>query len=339
MNEYKFHSRRLDSLLVGDHCEVLAVVLQRLEKDCPEKIENQACRILQGILSEKINQREWNILIGFLAEHTESGDQERFDWLFRTILKPLRTAKNRTSLECCVDLWPKLSLPKQILVWPHVVNELLLSGMDNQKPDMFFSATGIASHQPLEIMQNCREKLEQLEVWRENKLAEMVFRTSYIYSYPLFSFLLTTSIRDQLAEKIITQLKEEPQDQFMEVVSPFIRPYREEHILFVKNYLAHSRQEELSGMLKSTGGRILLNGLEDMSDLTKKKPWVVKAIAGMADYRVEGTRDMLERIRSEKHIGLLPAWPKECRKAAEGSLQHLMKIDMRLEKESAKYNR
>jgi len=338
VNEYKIPGRRIEPMFAHDNRELLSVLLQRLACDCSENIEQRGGRLIQSLLQGKVFLGEWESLLGFLEDFTGQGDVERCNWLFPQILQGLRAKKKGNSLELCVDLWPKLSVKKQLLVWPHVVHELLLVGADNQLQDTFFSATGIASHQPLVVMQGCQNMLEGMPVWRDRTLAETVFRASYIYSYPLFSFLLSTSIRDSLAEKVIAQLKDEPQDEFIAAVVPFLRSTRHEHVSFVQNYLRYAIQDDFPPVVKSAAGRIIVYGLQELSDLNKKKPWVVDAILKMAELRVEDTRDMLEKIRSDKRIGLLPLWPKECRRAAEIALQQLIKVDMRLKNESVKYS-
>lgn len=154
-------------------------------------------------------------------------------------------------------------------------------------------------------------------------MAPSFFCPKYIFSYRLFAFLFGTSIGDIIAEKVVSGLLLEPQDKLFSAVGPVLEITNVSHFNFVQSYLTQAHLEEPPLTLKMAAGQIILEYLQNISEEEKEFPWLPKTIATMAGLYVKDMEIMLYKIVKDRKTGILPTWPKNCRKAAGDVLKAL----------------
>lgn len=312
----------LERITSVDRSENISIILQMYGLTEDGKLTDSCERMLATFVNGLRTVQERIVLIEGMKNFAEGGDEDRFGRVLRLVLTSCREDNNLTSFVFLKEMWHKMPNTLHIAVWPFVVNELLFVGMGEQK-ESFHEVTGIASHMPLEAMRSLRSQLEELDAFREQKVASDIFHPSSLCSYRLFSFLLETSLGGIVAEKVVAELQKAPQDQFIAVIAPILQSSVPRHLQFLHSYLAQIRHDSPPLALRMAAGQIILQFFENITEEQKKLPWLAGTIDVMADLQVKGTKEILDRIANERRMGLLPAWPKQCRQAAEGALNKI----------------
>ncbi|TKB07952.1 hypothetical protein [Desulforhopalus sp. IMCC35007] len=315
----------LGQLTAADRSEQLSIFLQLLVTCKDKELLGQIFENIKRIIVTDLTERERDVLIAGIKHLADFGSIELFCRGFNIVIRSLRESQTGRSLDFIVEFWAKMPHATHLLLWPFVVNELVVVGME-EKRQSFFEVLEIASHMHSDGMKSMKLQLEELDGFKNTPLADIYFRTSYIYSYPLFAFLLETSLGDQVALHVLESLKKDPQDQLMQAVAPILDLTKTHHLEFLCNYLMQAHQKEPPLALKMAGGEIILQYLQNITEEEKKNDFLATTIIATSSFYSKGMKDMLEFIVKDKKAVVIPAWPKNCRKAAETALKSLKRI-------------
>ncbi len=313
----------LEKMSFTDRSQELSIVLQLLNTREESKVLARCKNILQTTLSSQMTSREWGIVFYGMLHIAESKNIEQFRDIVEMVMETLRDAEDVNSKVFIITFWKKVPRNMHVLLWPFVVNELLFFGME-QDLNTFYELTRVASHMPADVMRQLWPQLEVMAVYKDKKVAPAFFRPSFIDSYQFFSILLDMPIGEIIAPRILTALKEAPQDDFFKAVGPVLQPSNLEHLLFLRLYLNHAPFKEVPLALKMGAGNIILEFLENILNEQREEAWLPRTIEATAAMPVKGIKAMLVRVVEERKMKVVPVWPKNCRKAAENAL-HLLK--------------
>ena len=285
-----------------DCSEEMSIIFQMILPDQRKELYEKLEHGLQTTLASKLTTRGKDVLVGGIMHFANLGDFAFFRHLLTTILHTLRDSEHLYSLDFIGDLFNKMPHARHALLWPFLVNELLYVGIGERREE-FLEATEIASHMHAGGMKSLSSQLEELDAFKEIKVAENFFIPSAICSYQLFAFLLETSLRDIIFENIIPALQSEPQDPLFRAVGPILEIMVPSHLEFVHSYLSLAHLKEPPLALKMAGGKVILDYLQNISEENKELPWLTKTIDATAGLYVKGLRTMLKKIVKEKKNG------------------------------------
>ncbi|EKD34178.1 MAG: hypothetical protein ACD_75C02437G0002 [uncultured bacterium] len=322
VDDNKMPIAALEKITSADQSEIISVILQMLGSTENRKSIDSCERMLAAFVNGLMTAEERMVLIGGMRNFAEGEDEDRFRGVLKLVLTSCRETQSLLSFTFLKEMWSKMPYNLHGAVWPFVVNELLIVGMGESK-ERFYEVTEIASHMQLGAMRCLRSQLEELDAFREQKVAPVVFCPAWIRSYRLFAFLLETSLAGIIAEKVVAELQNAPPEQFIAVIAPILQISVPDHLQFLHSYLAEVRHDSPPLALKMAAGQIILQFLENITEEQKKLPWLAKTIDAMAGLQVRGTKEILDRIANERRMGLLPAWPKQCRQAATTALDKI----------------
>jgi hypothetical protein len=317
----------LGQLTAADRSEPLSIYLQLVVTCKNKELLRSILENIQKIAATDLAERERDVLISGIKFLADFGSIELFSSSFKMIITTLRDSQTGRSLSFIVEFWAKMPHSSHMLLWPFVVNELLVVGME-EKRDNFFEVLEIASHMHSDGMKSMRPQLEEMDGFNQTPLADICFRSSCIYSYRLYAFLFETSVGDQLAAKVLEAFQKEPQDKLMEAVAPLLELDKTHHLEFVYNYLLQAHQKEPPLSLRMAGGEIILEYLQNITDESRNSDFLETTILATSSFYTKGIKDMLEQIVKEKKAVVIPLWPKKCRKAAENALFSLKRVSV-----------
>ncbi len=305
-----------------DRSQELSILLQLLNTSEESKVLERCRKNLQTTLSSQMTSQEWGIVFSGMQHLAESKNIEQFKDIVEMVMETLRDGQDVNSKVFIITFWKKVPRNMHVLLWPFVVNELLFFGME-QDLNTFYELTKVASYMPADVMRQLWPQLEAMAVYKEKKVAPAFFRPSFVDSYQFFSILLDMPIGEIIAPRILSALKEAPQDDFFKVVGPVLQPSNLEHLLFLRLYLNHAPFKEVPLVLKMGAGKIILEFLENIVTEQRDESWLPTTIEATVSFPVKGIKEMLVRIVEERKMKVVPVWPKSCRKAAENVLQLL----------------
>ena len=320
--ENKIPLKILEQITSVDSSEELSIILQLISPDLDEHVVETLEQKLKAILISRLNDRGKNVLTEGIVHFSGSRDGVYFRYLLSMVLGTLRDSENLNSLEFIVQLWSKISSTMHVLLWPFVVNELLVSGM-GESEEIFYKATEIASSLHADRMRKLIFQLEDMDAFQKKTVALTVFNPTYIFSYKLFDFLFETSVENIVVEIVFSGLQEKPQDLLFEAVGPLLEMSKPSHFAFVRSYLTQAHLKEPPLALKMAAGQLILDFLQNITEEQKELPWLNKTIEATSKLYVKGMRVMLHKIVKDRKMGVIPTWPKSCRIAAEVALKSL----------------
>lgn len=314
----------LEQIISVDRSEELAILLQLLGPEKNVVVLKIIYKKILGILLKPLTPREQKILIAGIKSFADAEKFNQSKKLLTVVLSAMRAAEKMDSLLFVVKLWTKMPYNMHMMLWPYVLNELLMVGTDGDV-EAFQEATEIASHMHESAMMQMLGQLERMDAFKKKMIAAEIFKSSNQISFPLFGFLMGTSIGAMVSEKVLAALQERPPDTLLETVGPMLNLQNPEHVKFLHFYLLEGRKKEVSPELRIAAGDIAASFILQANEEQKASPWMEKSIVGLSELKVKSSRKVLEYILREKKLGLVPLWSRSCRKAAGTALKMVKK--------------
>lgn len=312
-------------MMSGNRRPLLSLFLQQVAPASRETFTNAWQPLLDNLLQEPLEHREWQLLKGALQERLELFGVDCFHSLFAAVVPALRRSPALSSARCLLELWYALPLTLHMHLWPYAADELLLSGMAGDKRE-FYQLSECVGTIPMEEMKKQRSLIERQPAISGRQLAPQVFCPAYTSNYHFFAFLLETSLQVQIAAMVIAELRKTPQDQLIEAVIFLLRHEEEAHVRFLANYLLYAHGQTFPEFLTAAAARLMVELLSQLDEKSREEPWLERTIAAMAIWPGEGTVKVLEKIVEERRFAIMPAWNKSCRRAAEIALERLRQV-------------
>ncbi|MFT5698921.1 MAG: hypothetical protein ACI8ZB_001777 [Desulforhopalus sp.] len=317
----------LGQLTAADRSEQLSIYLQLVVSCKKKELLKEIFQNIQKIIVTDLTERERDVLISGIKFLADFGSIALFSRGFLMVVKTLRESQTGRSLDFIVEFWAKMPSASHLILWPFVVNELLVVGME-EKRESFFEVLEIGSHMHSDGMKSMKPQLEEMDGFNQTPLADICFRSSCIYSYRLYAFLFETSLGDILSVKVLEAFQKEPQDKLMEAVAPLLELDKTHHLEFLYNYLLQAHQKEPPLALRMAGGEIILEYLQNISEEQKVSDFLETTILATSAFYTKGIKDMLEQIIKARKAVIIPLWPKKCRKAAADALKSLKRVSV-----------
>lgn len=315
----------LGQLTAADRSEQLSIHLQLILGCKDRELQREISQKIKKIIVTTLTERERDVLIAGIKYLADFGSIELFSRCFIMVLETLRQTQTARSLDFIVEFWAKIPHASHLLLWPFVVNELLVVGIE-EKRESFFEVLEIASHMHRDGMKSMKPQLEEMDGFGQTPLADICFRSSCIYSYRLYAFLFETSLEDLIPQKVLEAFQKDPQDKLMEAVAPLLELEKTHHLEFLYNYLMQAHQKEPPLALRMAGGEIILEYLQNITEEQRVSDFLETTILATSSFYTKGMKEMLEQIIKAKKAVVVPLWPKKCRKAALAALKSLKKV-------------
>lgn len=310
----------LQKITQGDSREEMSVYFQLLRYDRREKTYRNFRSFLRKIIAKGLTGEEWEVLVGGTL-HLMDFSEEDFRAVVLLIVTEMRHSEPDCTLEYLLKIWRKMPFKLHLSLWPVAVNEFLRVG-ENKGKASFMEILKIVSHKDYKMMVQFRPYLEHLDTFTNKDVADDIFLPAFKQSYTLFYFLLETSLKQEIAVRILEGFRQKSEDPFFDLVAPLLTTNRE-HLEFLRRYLFEGDLEEPTLILKIAAGEILVDFFEQAGMEMADSEWSEKAIEAMAELQVKGTKNVLEKICYEKKLAVMSVWPRKIRKIARKSLKNL----------------
>lgn len=306
--------------LSSQNNETLSILMQLAghEQSMPAQIRMQ--KLLRTGLTVKLSEKSWKILSGGLHTIIQTGNTTRLAATIRFLVEPLRDSLHGNTLQLFNFTVKLCNAEEQKLLWPYVVNEILVEGSSKDKI-AFHQLCQFAARPSNEQMNAMLPQLSSLEAFQDTKIAPDIFHAVSPSCYPLFAFLLKTEIERYVGERVIGGLRRNPRDWLIKAVAPLLDLSQQEHKLFLYSYLRQAPQKkQVSAVLKKTAARIIFDTLTTLSKERRNEQWVENTITALGQLPGEKTVEILQQISGAKKMLFIPEWPPACRTAAQTSL-------------------
>ena len=104
-------------------------------------------------------------------------------------------------------------------------------------------------------------ELEATDCFQEKKIAADIFDPQQKNAFPLFSFLLETSMKRQIGARILSSLTANPPDWLIEAVAPLLQLSIPQHMKFLQIYLLAAHKQKFTVNLRVAAGTLAVQNL------------------------------------------------------------------------------
>jgi hypothetical protein len=268
-----------------------------------------------------LERDEWHILVQGTRQLFKTRDRERLHFVLVLLLQVFRFSHHTSSLVFIRDICRELTDEEFIVLWPFLINELLIEGMETE-PDVFKELCVVAGSLPEEDMHAAIPCLKRLDALAERKIAANIFLSSFSELRFLFILLLESSQAVYFCKKLINGLREHSFSWLDKAVLPLLEGSSEADQQFIVNLLQQENPAHPGPALKKEGAAIIVERLPKLPLEQRKEQWIAESIAVLSRVRVLAAYSLLVEIARGKQFLLIAKWPRPVRVAALKALKN-----------------
>ncbi len=301
-------------LVPGDLTEALSVALTLL-LDSPSPAVAEAARArLVADLARPLRAAERAVVAGALAGLSARGDAAAADRLLPALLAALRGHGGGGAAVVLVQACRQGRPADLRVLWPHLVNELLL-GLADAPEGAARDLRSLVAALPVEEMRQGLRRLEALPALRDGDLDRRVFASPDPALGPLLGLLLGTSRGEIVGAALLEALQSRPPSWPGAAALPLLGAYHGRHRGLLGAWLREAPAGRLTADLRADLAR-LLAALPTLAPARRREPWVPAALRAWAEFGGAAAAPGLAAIVRERRLLFLRAWPEPCRRAA-----------------------
>ncbi len=201
------------------------------------------------------------------------------------------------------------------VLWVHLAQEVLLA-FGSQGAKLEREAGAVLAQLEAEEYDAAVAELAALPVVREKTYSKSALAPMRRELYGLYRALLR--VGGPIAEELATSFAQRPPATSAAGAFLALRDDLKGARAWLERYLAAQLAGKEDSELLSSAGTILRTCLETVDPKRRAEPWVAAAVAALKKLSSPETDATLARIRGERRMVVLHAWPKPCRDAAAG---------------------
>ena len=317
----RLHPRILTGIpQTSEDDEALSILMQLAQHDQTLHTQIRMQQIFRELLSSELSEKKWEILSAGLHLIVSQGKRPHISSTIKLITDPLRKSPHSSPLHLLFLTTQMCNSEEAKLLWPYLVNEILISGSSSDPQSYQFLCQFVAKV-PAADMLAALPHLEVLEAFQDNKIASDIFNAVPRNCYPFFAFLYKTEIASYIGERILGGLRREPPDWLIKAIVPLLDLSQQEHKVFLYSYLRQTAQKTIPTALKGVAAKIIVSALNELPQERRNEGWIIHTIASLAQLQTKDSLALLDQIATHKKLLFIPDWPTECRKAAETALK------------------
>jgi len=236
---------------------------------------------------------------------------------------PLRRYHPELLAQTWAEAWIRLENEEQReRAWPHLVNDILL-GMAWEDPTLQFRLYEDFTKFDIEPCPGLLDRLEDLQALREEHMAPDLFHAPAPLLYTVHRVLLNCSMGREHGERMQERLIHQRASRLADTLLMAMGDFKLANRAIYTAILAQSNNRRLEPQIRDLGSRLLRPAIIRLEKEERQVPWLPEAIRWLGKLDPKKARPVLEKILNEKKFFFFPAWPSECRVAAQDGLDHV----------------
>lgn len=308
-----------DDLRENDRREELSILIQMLGRENRLQAVVKTHELLRAALHSPLDPDELRIVIYGMRHLLTKLDDEELRRALLMILEIIRRSGFTSPLSLLLEVSRGLAAPEFVLLWPYMVNEILIEG-PSRDPKLFHHLCLQAARLPIPHMRKQLPLLRTLEACSKKRISANIFSPPPAELHALFRLLLGTTDAKYLYERLINGLRQKAFCWLDEAVAPLLDHMHPVHRQFISQLLQQDDPLNPSPSLKKIGAGIIIESLPRIPEEQRMEEWIPVSIAALAKAKNPGAPKMLNGILKEKNFLVIPEWPGPARKAARETL-------------------
>ncbi|HPF36905.1 MAG TPA: hypothetical protein PLH84_15890 [Candidatus Krumholzibacteria bacterium] len=235
---------------------------------------------------------------------------------FSDLLHAVRETPGRSSFELLQDLARLCPAANRTAFWPLVANEVLLGGPDSDPVTTAALQAWLLPVPEGAAGRKALETLAGLEAAARERFDRELVRAVPRPLADVFGAYLRLDRDDALSQQLVAGLHARPASWLGACVLPLLDRAAVDHREIYALLLRQAHEERDLPRLRDLATELLLSRLANLPAERRREGWVRGSILMLGRLSGLEVGRLLERIRNEKRLLVLPTWPAECREAA-----------------------
>ena len=304
----------------GSRREELSILMQMLGREQKLPIQVRIQKRIRDIARTGLDHDEWAIAVAGMRELADPEQEERLFGPLLILTDALRASGNASVLAFLRDICRDLDGARIAMLWPFLVNEILLEGRRHDTGALLEVCARAASLDEA-TMQSRLPRLESLSALRERRCARDAFSPPPRELYGVFALILGSTHADFVGERLLDGMRHHPPNWLAEGVVPLLRRYQPKYRRFMIEVLKMRDDEEPNKSLLEAAGRVAADHLPALTFRDGDHEWVPRTLRAVAALHVPGGEAVLRNIVDQRRWFIIHAWPEPCRDAARDTLK------------------
>jgi hypothetical protein len=305
----------------------LAICLNLLDSDPPEALRQSLLEALGGLFKDHPPDLDYlSPCLNALEKALESGFAGRAESLLVGIVEALRKGQPDRVGALWLGLKQNSRREDFFLLWPHLVNDLLLGlgqvGNENRRVLLEWAGS-ISSREALAQLQ----RLEDLPALKSDKAASDIFKAPLTATQAVHAALARTRLAVWLGRGIHASMKARPFSPLVRALMPAMGDHQASNLDFYLELMAQARTRQLSGELRLKCAVLLLGLLDGLPASRRTESWVPGALGELVKLDTVEAAPLIQNVLNARRWIFWRAWPPACRQAVSGSGEALSSIE------------
>ncbi len=300
--------------------EELTVLCQLLLREQKISVHNRIQKQLRDILRTPMQPSEWSVLVAGARQLLEMGDTQKIHGPMVLLTNVVRGSEFTSCIVFLRDVAAEIKPDQLPLLWPFLVNEMLLEGSADQG-EAFGEIASLAAGIDQAAMQEGLETLQNFPSLKNRTCSRNILANASPGLFQILAKLLDWPPGIFLGPPILAGLCRKPPNWLCAGALPLLSDFKPEHRKFLVRMLEQAHSNEPTKKLVETAGRVVAGHLPGLPRERRNEPWVPTAVGMVVRLRMVGSRRFLKDVLQSKRFLVIPEWPKECRQAAAETLE------------------
>ena len=302
-------------LMTEGRSEELTILCQMLQREQKLPVHNRIKKQLRDILRTPLEPQEWTVLVAGARQLLELPDSQQIVSPMVLMTEMIRSCKSISSMAFLGEVANGAEPQQMDLLWPFLVNEILLEGSGDQRED-YEKVVSLASSVGSAARQEGFSTLENLPSVKKKICAPDLLSQPTAGIYEILASLLDWNPGLYLGRPVLAGLKMTPPNWVCAGVLPLIPEFHNEHQKFLVGLLDQADGSESTKDVLESASRILGQYLPHLPRNRRSEPWVPASIRTVVQLRMVGSQRFLESVMCSRRFLFIAKWPTDCRKAA-----------------------
>lgn len=302
----------LENPMAGAEADHLAICLFLLAADPQESLRQILMDSLSRLFArDNIKPEDLDACLTTIQNSLNSGFAEQSDHLVSAIFAALRKGRP----ELVGILWSRLAnnlQPEDLpILWPHLVNDILL-GLGRLKPELGRELlTWVGSLSPEGALAQL-DRLNTMPALQKSKGSSDLFKAPLPVMFSVHAALAQTSLKPWLSRGIHSSLKARPFSLLSGALISCLQTHDPANLPLFLDLMAHPKSSSLPDELRDRAGVLLTGFLEMLPRKRRSEKWVPSALKSLAQLQYGEAQDFLHEVVHHKRWLFFKDWPEAC---------------------------
>ncbi len=307
------------TLATANRCEDLTILFQMFTRDQTPQAQLRIQKRIRDILRTPLQSSEWDVVVAGTRQLVELDDREHLTGPLRMVLEALRASEFASTLRYLADIGRGLTPERFMVVWPHLVNELLIGG-PGADPEVFAEVGAMVCRPTHADMETALPMLESLDALRDRRCARALFSPPPVELYPVFAALLQSPHAPFIGNLLLSGMRFRPLNWLSESVLPLLGHFQPQHRRFLVDLLNLGALDTPPRSTAEMAGKIIAVALPQLPRSRRNEPWVATSVRALGKLPTPRAGRVLRQIVRARRLWLIPEWPDAARQAARQTL-------------------